>query len=77
MVGEGTEEEAVMPLSKLESLIQPDTPSAEAAQPASGAGSVNMNVNLESEARIEGSDLVIGLRQALNEEAAIGGPGTL
>ena len=75
MVGEGTESEAVMPLSKLETLIQPQTPSA---QPASTSGSAtNVNVNVQTEARIEGSDLVVGIRKALNEEAAIGGPGTL
>lgn len=75
MVGEGTESEAVMPLSKLETLIQPQTPSA---QPAATSGSAtNVNVNVQTEARIEGSDLVVGIRKALNEEAAIGGPGSL
>jgi hypothetical protein len=75
MIGEGRDDEAVMPLSKLESMIQPATPSA---QPASTSGAApNVNVNVQTEARIEGSDLVIGVRKALNEEAAIGGPGTL
>lgn len=62
MVGEGNESEAVMPLSKLESMMQPNQ---------------EVSVNLAAEARVEGSDLVVGIRQALNEEAAIGGPGRL
>lgn len=75
MVGEGTESEAVMPLSKLESMIQPAQPAPQPA--AAGSANVNVNVGLETEARIEGRDLVIGIRKALNEESTVGGPGTL
>jgi hypothetical protein len=74
MIGEGNESEAVMPLSKLETLIEPATP---AAAPASPAPSANVNVNLAAEARMEGSELVVVIRKALNEEERLGGPGTL
>ena len=74
LIGEGGESEAVMPLSKLETLIEPATP---AAAPAAQAPAPKVNVNVATEARIEGQDLVVGVRKALNEEERLGGPGTL
>jgi archaellum component FlaC len=74
MIGEGPDDEAVVPLSRLESMIKPDAVPQKAG--VGGAG-VDVSVNLATEARIEGSDLVVGVRNALNEEAAVGGPGTL
>lgn len=60
VIGEGSEDEAVMPLSKLESMLQVPT-AATAAQPTAPSGaasSLAVMVEVQGETRTEGRDIV-------------------
>jgi hypothetical protein len=73
MVGEGSESEAVMPLSKLEAMIQPAQPSAQPAM--AGGGSMGITVQVEGESRIENGHIKRAYDTAAQVEQRVGRKG--
>jgi hypothetical protein len=73
VVGEGQESEAVMPLSKLEAMIQPAQPSAQPAM--AGGGSMGITVQVEGESRIENGHIKRAYDTAAQVEQRVGRKG--
>jgi hypothetical protein len=58
VIGEGSEDEAVMPLSRLESMLQvPTAAAARPAAPSAGTAGLAVQVEVQGETRTEGRDL--------------------
>jgi hypothetical protein len=73
MIGEAGENEAVMPLSKLETMIQPAQPNVQPAM--AGAGGMSITVEVEGESRIEGGHIKRAYDTAAQVEQRVGRTG--